>query len=307
MIEKTAWGGWPNCYRISNGEIELILTSDVGPRVMRCGFIGGQNFFKVFEDQLGTSGESQWMFRGGHRIWLAPEDFKRTYARDNDPAEIQIQNGVITATQPVEPETGLVKQLAIRISQDKNEVEVVHRMQNTLPFAIRFSPWALTMMAPGGTGVTGFPPRGLHENDLAPSNPLVMWSWTSLADPRWRFLRKYLVLHHDPANTDHTKLGHFNEKTWGAYVLGNEMFVKRYDADKTKTYPDMGCSYETFASEGMLELETLGPMTEVEPDGWLEHTERWSLHRGVQITEWTDESLDRVFEPLSESVDKLKI
>ena len=41
QIEKREWGGWPNCYRISNGEIELIVTADIGPRVMRCGFVGG--------------------------------------------------------------------------------------------------------------------------------------------------------------------------------------------------------------------------------------------------------------------------
>src|SRR5437868_5575045 len=34
-IEKTEYKGWPNSYRISNGEIELIITSDIGPRIMR--------------------------------------------------------------------------------------------------------------------------------------------------------------------------------------------------------------------------------------------------------------------------------
>lgn len=39
MIEKTPYGGWPNCYRIFDNEIELIVTTDVGPRVIRYGFI----------------------------------------------------------------------------------------------------------------------------------------------------------------------------------------------------------------------------------------------------------------------------
>jgi len=34
-IEQVAWGGWPNCYRLSNNEIDLIVTADVGPRVIR--------------------------------------------------------------------------------------------------------------------------------------------------------------------------------------------------------------------------------------------------------------------------------
>ena len=40
-VEKTAYAGWPNCYRITNGEVELIVTTDVGPRVIRYGFVGG--------------------------------------------------------------------------------------------------------------------------------------------------------------------------------------------------------------------------------------------------------------------------
>src|SRR5437868_12606765 len=82
-IEKTQYRSWPNCYRITNGEVELIVTTDVGPRVMRYGFVGGQNLFKEFEDQMGKSGESSWQARGGHRLWIAPEDPVLSYALDN--------------------------------------------------------------------------------------------------------------------------------------------------------------------------------------------------------------------------------
>jgi hypothetical protein len=73
-IEKTNFKGWPNSYRISNGEVEVIITSDIGPRIMRYAFTGGQNVFKEFTETLGKSGEEKWQLRGGHRIWAAPED-----------------------------------------------------------------------------------------------------------------------------------------------------------------------------------------------------------------------------------------
>jgi len=298
LIETIEWGGWPNCRRISNGEVELIVTADIGPRIMRYGFIGGQNLFKVFEDQLGKSGEPDWQMRGGHRVWLAPEDAHRSYAPDNGPVQIEAESGVVTATQPVEPATGLRKQLVIRLAESGSRVEVVNRMQNTLASAVEISAWAVTMMAPGGVAVTGFPPRASHADALSPTNPLVMWAFTNLTDPRWTFLEKYLVLRHDPANTAHTKLGHFNKDTWGAYLLGAELFLKRYDADPAKRYPDFGCSCELFASDAMLEVETLSPLTNVEAGGWIEHTEQWSLHRDVAIPDWTDEVLGRVFPSL---------
>jgi hypothetical protein len=298
-IEKTAWNGWPNCYRISNGEVELIVTTDVGPRVMRFGFVGGQNMFKEFPEQQGKSGEKEWMARGGHRIWMGPEDAKLTYALDNRPVKIDIDRGVVTLTQPVEPETGLVKQIIIRLADTGSKVEVKHRLQNEAKSPREFAAWALTMMAQGGHGISGFPPRGTHPQMLAPTNPLVMWAFSDLSDPRWTFTKKYMILRQDRANTGQPqKLGSFNTSTWGAYSLNNDLFIKRYTADRSKPYPDYNCSFETFTNQDFLELETLGPLQKVAPGQTLEHTENWSLHRNVKIGSWSDAELDRVLLPL---------
>ena len=50
-VEKIDYKGWPNSYRMSNGEADLVITSDIGPRIIRYGFSGGQNVFKEFADQ----------------------------------------------------------------------------------------------------------------------------------------------------------------------------------------------------------------------------------------------------------------
>ena len=100
IIEKTNYHGWANSYRISNGEVEAIVTADVGPRVMRYGFVGGQNFFKEFKEQLGQSGEPGWQPRGGHRIWIAPEDPVKSYAPDNEPIGREVTEDGVIATAP---------------------------------------------------------------------------------------------------------------------------------------------------------------------------------------------------------------
>jgi hypothetical protein len=297
-IEKVLWGGWPNCYRIANGEVDLVITSDVGPRIMRYGFVGGQNLFKNFEESMGKACESEWVLRGGHRIWAAPEVVPRTYAPDNGPVEIAISGVTLTATQPVEPSTGLQKEITVLLATSGSAVEVVHRMKNTLQWDIEVAPWALSMMAPGGVGITGFPPRGKHPDILPPTNPLVMWAFTDLGDPRWKFTQKYAVLRQDPQNATPQKIGHFNPKTWGAYLLGGDLFIKSFDADPSKPYTDFGCSYETFTNGDMLELETLGPLTRLSPGASLEHIERWTLHRGIELREYTDDELDRIVAPL---------
>src|SRR3954466_12144064 len=97
-IEPVKYGGWPNCFRVSNGEVELILTSDVGPRIMRFGFVGSQNLLKEFEGQMGRSGEPAWVPRGGHRLWIAPEDPVRSYAPDTQPVAVRVEDGTVEAT-----------------------------------------------------------------------------------------------------------------------------------------------------------------------------------------------------------------
>ena len=58
MQEKVNYGGWPNCIRLTNGQVELIITTDVGPRVIRFGFAGGQNLFNEVKEQMGKTGGS---------------------------------------------------------------------------------------------------------------------------------------------------------------------------------------------------------------------------------------------------------
>jgi len=297
-IEKTAYAGWPNCYRVSNGEVELIVTTDIGPRVIRYGFVGGQNLFKEFKEQLGKSGEKEWMARGGHRVWMSPEDLKLSYALDNGPVQAKVSGDTIELTQPVEPETGLQKQIVVKLAGAGSQVQVMNRMKNTAAKPREFAVWALTMMAQGGTAFTGFPPRGKHPVVVAPTNPLVMWAYTDFSDPRWKFTKKYLMLRQDPKNSVPQKTGHYNQNTFGAYLLGSDLFVKQYSPEAGRNYPDFGCSFETFTNGDFLEIETVGPLRTVKQGETAEHMERWSLHRNVKLSSWTDDELDRVVLPL---------
>jgi len=297
-VEKAEYQGWKNCYRITNGEIEAIVTGDVGPRIMRFAFLGGQNLFKEFSDQLGKTGEEKFQLRGGDRVWKAPEDSVATWAPDNVPVEIQITSTGVIAREPIEPLTKLQKEIELRMAESGAQMMVIHRITNRGLFPLQFSAWALTMMAPGGVAVSGFPPRGKHPINLEATNPLVMWAYTNLADPRWKFTKKYLTLRQDPNNADAQKLGLFNPDTWGIYLLNGEAFLKRTKATPRKPYPDFGCSFETFTNNEFLEIETLGPMTDVQPGQTVEHAEHWALFREVRPNSLTDEELDRVLAPL---------
>jgi len=294
-MEVIEFAGWPRCIRLTNGLIELVATTAVGPRVISLGFVGGQNLFKVFRETEGLTGGDEWHSFGGHRLWHAPEVVPWTYAPDNVPVQ-DSWDGKKLRLWTAEPENGLEKETGLTLSPSAAQVSVVHRIVNRNPWAVELAAWALSVMAPGGRAV--FPQEEFrpHPDCLVPARPLVLWHFTDMNDPRWTWGRKYIQLRQDPTATSKQKVGMLNTAGWAAYVLGGEVFIKRYGYDPAATYTDMGCNSETYTDPGILEIETLGPLTKLEPGASLEHRESWLLAR-VECGP-TDEDIDARILPL---------
>lgn len=283
--------GWPNCYRMSNGVVDLLVTADVGPRVTHFGFTGGENEFKVFERDAGQTGGREWRPYGGHRLWYAPEDPSGNYLPDNDPVEItEIAHG-LRATQPREPGTGIRKQLEIQLAPAAAAARVVHRLINESNCSIELSAWALTVVAPGGLAILPLPPRGSHPANLLPTESVSLWPYTDLSDPRWRFGRECLVLRQ--AQGAPQKIGLRGTLGWAAYARAGRLFVKRFTPTPDQPRADLGCAIEVFTNAEMLELETLGPLVALRPGQSTVHIEHWSLLQRVAPPA-TDEDVDSI-------------
>jgi len=289
-VQKVEYGGWKNNLRLSNGEAELVVTLDVGPRVLSYRLKDGKNVFKEYADQLGKSGEKGWQIRGGHRLWVGPEDLTRTYAPDNGPVKYQnlptkeLGALAVRFTPAADAEYGIQKELDIEFAQG-NAVTVVHRLTNVGDKPTELAPWCLTVMAPGGVEVIPLPEKRSHPGppanarsakDYAPNQTMVVWPFTDFKDPRWNFGTKYLTLRQDPKRSP-TKIGLAHQLGWVGYLNQGTLFVKRFDYQEGKPYPDNGCNFETFTNEDMLEIESLGPLVKLAPGEKVEHTERWSL------------------------------
>ena len=296
-MEKVSYAGWPNCIKLSNGQVELIATTDVGPRIMRFGFVGGQNLLKEFKDQTGKTGGKEWRSYGGHRLWHAPEHIVRTYSLDNTPIKHKWDGKTLRLTQDIEPETGIVKEIEITLDPKDNHVKVLHRLINKNMWDIEAAAWAMSVMAQGGRLILPQEPFGPHPEFLLPARPLVLWRYTDMKDPRWIWGTKYIQLKQNPKVSKKQKAGLLNKVGWGAYYLNGELFLKRYPYIPGATYPDMGCNTETFTNDEMLEFETLGPLVKIPADGGkVEYVERWSLFK-VKVGE--DESeIDKKVLPL---------
>lgn len=282
-VVKTDYKGWQNCYRVTNGEIELIATGDVGPRIIRFGFVGGDNLFAEYPDQVGQTGGDQWRIYGGHRLWHAPEAKPRTYAPDNSPIEVKEGPGSLTLIAPTEATTRIQKTIEITMRPDRNQVVLVHRLRNHNLWPVELAAWALTVMNKGGLAIIPQPPFGAHEESLLPVRPLALWAYTDMSDPRWRWGASYITLRQDPAATKPQKIGVGDRENWIAYALNGDLLVKTFEFRPGAVYPDFGSTVEVFTNADMLELETLGPMTALAPRQSVEHTENWFLYRDISV------------------------
>jgi hypothetical protein len=254
--------------------------------------VGEENEFKEYEDTAGQVGGDEWRIYGGHRLWHAPEARPRTYCPDNSPVALEQHPDFVRLIQPTEATTGIQKEIDVRLSPTEAQVEVTHRLRNTNLWAVELAPWALSVMAPAGTAIIPLPPRRSHEESLLPTSTIALWAYTDMADPRWRWGKRYVLLRQDPQSDAPQKAGVMVTDGWAAYARAGHLFLKRFRYVEHAHYPDFGCSVEAFTNADMLELETLGPLVHLHPGAAVEHVERWHLFRDVP-TPQNDADVDR--------------
>lgn len=276
-IEKIPYAGWQNCYRIDNSIVQIIATSDVGPRIIFFGFKGKENMFHENLAELGTTGGNAWVAYGGHRLWLAPELLKRTYYPDNFLVEVKTLDDGVQLTAPVEKNTGIQKMIEIRVAADQPKVHVRHYMTNLGMWPVTFAPWALSVLGPKGVAVFPHSTRNHWPESLLPSHSISLWGYTRMTDPRWTWGDEYILLRQDPSLDNPQKIGMHNTSGWAAYVRNNTAFVKFFPYQVEAHYEDFGCNLESWINKDILELETLGPTQTVDLDETISYEETWYL------------------------------
>jgi hypothetical protein len=196
----------------------------------------------------------------------------------------------------VEPTTGIQKEMDICLFPTEAHAQVTHRLRNTNLLAMELAPWAISVMAAEGTAIIPLPPRGPHPQNLRAASTIALWAYTDMRDPRWTWGGKYILARQLPGAKTPQKVGAVVPDGWCAYARGGHLFVVRFACVPGATYPDLGCTTETWIDTDMLEMETLGPLTRLEPGAAVEHIEHWFLFADVPVPK-DDEDVDRLVLP----------
>jgi hypothetical protein len=269
-MKKTAFEGWKNCVEMQSGDFKIIVTTDVGPRIIGGFLKKSGNLFCVKPETAGKTGGDTWNIYGGHRLWHSPEHKVRSYAPDNSKVNVkENKDGSITFCSGTEETTGVHKSMTIK-SLKGGAFEVAHKLRNDNLWDIEIAAWALSVMAPGGVAVAPFP-QG--PTDLLPNRYLTVWPYTNMADKRLTFGGDCVLVRQDPKAKTPCKIGFNCEGGWLAYVNKGVALVKKFEHFVNAEYPDNGCSVEIYTCDFMLEIETLSPLFQLGPGEEIIHVE----------------------------------
>jgi hypothetical protein len=218
-----------------------------------------------------------------------------TYQPDDDPVGVRMLADGVLLTQPVEPGTGLQKEMRIELPAERT-VKVTHGLINRGRRAAACAPWPVTMLRKGGYGVLPLAPvRRQSDGNLLPKYSLVPWGYTDLSLPVWDFHSGFIGID-VPRARSAQKLGITEFPGWAAYWTEGAVFVKYAPPARGAEFPDLGCRFETYTNGKMIELETLGALVSLAPGGRASHTEYWTVFDKIPKPD-SDRAYGRFLEP----------
>ena len=292
-LDIRPFGSWERNAWLSDGRLELVVTLEVGPRVIRLAHPGGENLLHVDERTLGGRGEETWQMRGGHRLWIAPESAELSYEPDNEPVDFEAVAGGICVATPPGPVSRIKKRLTVMLPGDAT-ARLRHEIVNHGSSTVSLAPWAVTAFRPGGRVIVPLPGPDPKANRFVPTHRWVFWPYTNIADPRLVRTDAYLQIAADPTVRPAFKMGIDHREGWVAYANGGICFWKAFRPG-SGDYPDGGVSLEVFLGRRAAELETLGAIAALEPGDRAVHDEFWALDAPLELNE--RDAYERLVEP----------
>lgn len=248
------------------GEYQVEVAEEFGPRIVGLRRGGGTEVFvtlgpeKMIEHPGGI-----FRFRGGHRLWSSPEIAASTYAPDDHPCSVTVEDGDLTVS--AQPDSaGLIKTITLKSVGDCLVVEhVVEHDRDGMVMAA----WGITQLPMGGVALI---PLDGPETSPLPNRSLVLWPYTDLHDSRLRFVQTGVEIEAGPG--DPLKLGTVGWTSRLGYLHDGQLFTKEIVTSSSGIVPDFGASHQVYVGQGFCELETVGGQVS---EGPARLTERWSV------------------------------
>ncbi len=296
-IKEIAYKNYGKCLAISNDFMEIFVTVDIGPRIIKCNLTGKDNMMfedieRCFSEDVSSvfGMDKKWYIYGGHRVWMSPESFPVTYYPDNDKVVYSTFANGAEFTPSAQAVTGIQISMRVEIAENEPKLKLTHKITNTKKEPVTGSVWCLSVMAPGGTALAAQP---CEDTGLLANRSLIIWPYTSMTDRRMSITDKYITISQSKDADCNLKIGFNNTLGKTAYINKGQALVKYSEYIKGAEYPDNGCSTEIFTNTLFEEVESLSPVKTLARGESITHTEEWQLFDGIEISEKTDDALSK--------------
>jgi hypothetical protein len=266
-----------NCVELNAGQINLLVSESVGPRILSLCYKGSDNLFAELPNEyLEYPGDGNFYFYGGHRLWIAPENPAITYKPDNQPVKIKETVEFVEFCQEPDRINGFQKSFQIRSTKYENIVVIDHMIHNTGELVINCAPWAITQFRLGGVAIIPQNTDIKEDNMLLPDRSIILWPYTDINDPRISIENQFIFIRSEPSGGP-LKIGVSNTRKWIAYYIDNFLFIKYAENKAPDQLVDLGAIRECYCNSKFLELETQGTFRPVLPNEIIQHREVWRI------------------------------
>lgn len=278
----------PGLINLEIGPYSVAAATTFGPRLVSLRYRNGPELFaQLPDDVMITHPDSgTYRFRGGHRLWAAPEVPAITYASDDHPCEVTNGDNLLVVTAPVDP-AGLIKGMSVSLEGVRLFVD--HHLANGGLRPISVALWGITQFRLGGVAVIPIG-TGIVHDPLQADSSLVIWPYTDLTDPRLSWRRQAAII--ECTTGPAFKVGSGPDPGRIGYLIDRHLFIKEVLPAGMGTYVDRGAVAQMYVKDSFCELESVGPVALLDPGSSVSHREVW------EVTECADlaTAYDRVVE-----------
>jgi hypothetical protein len=263
---------------LENKFFRIESLAEAGPRIVRLIPLWmGENLFAETPGFTARAPYGEYHYYGGHRLWIAPEHFSKSYVPDDFGVAVKEVTGGYRIVGALEPGTELRKTVTVQVSSEQPFIIVKHRIENFGKAVVKLAPWAITMLRPKGIAVLPQQLGNLDEEGFQPNRRFALWPYSRWDDARLKLGDEIITVKSD-SMPNPFKVGYFNPRGWLGYVYDDAVFIKRFGVRRDQTYPDFGCNSEVHVDSRSLELETLAPLADLAPKMDIVHTETWEVY-----------------------------
>jgi hypothetical protein len=266
---------------LANDHVQLDFLAEAGPRLVRL-FLAGSpdNLLAEVPDVHWPTPFGEYYLRGGHRLAVAPEDLELSYVPDNAGLIVEDLINGVRLIRPTEIGSGVSKVIEVQLHPDRPALTLRQTVRNDRPEPIEVAAWSITQLPLGGLAV--IPLRARQDgNRHRPDRQLVLWSYTSWQDARLFADDDYVWIDAQP-DEEEFKVG-LLARGWLGYLRGETFFLKRFDPQLDLLHPDYNTNAQLYCNHRYVELETLAPLSMLEPGEASVHVETWEIHRAVDV------------------------